>query len=904
MFSFCSILKRTIRQDNGRYFRHNINRVWCQRRNYAIQGAVRAQLIVNNTDRTMRARRLTSSAFAIVLATSSLVAAEDSVMLAPDALTPFDPVFAPAIGPDEANPTFVLKQQVNPDYIEATKQLESVHAQEIQQQQSIEAALSEPAVQPETEPEPAPQVQSNETTSVTENATIVHEPTDAGLIDQLLHLFGIGEAENSPHRQTVAETAEIRQPVAHLTTPINEPVNEPEPVAEDVTQPVVPTAPVETVLIVEVAPEAETAALNTEIYTTETLPVGAPEPVDQTIPAWTPSKSKPVPEARDHIIRVAAVATSTQPPVTPLIATEEIPPADNETEDFVEIAAIDPQPTEIQAMPAAQPVTESDTQDGLFQNLFGLFGKDAANDEQEVVAVDHQNEDDTAVYRRDDRGVQRVSVSLPEPASESEFEPEQMPEPAPEIVSTVESEPEKVADPVSTPLENTNPAQDVPKQPEVQPEERQVAVEVAVEASESETEPVTETTSEIAPESVPVASSEPEMPPERAIEPELASDPEPPQQEIEVAELAPEPTIEPTPELSSQIEGVAESVAETAPEPATTTVTESTPDPSLPVISRAGPEPTFVDAVSAFFDGDTEGVHKGPDVSEEGDEVSIPRVSSRQGRDQGRADGEIQITRQPSDVRPQASIAPESTLLASTSTQQVDTPLVDAAIEQGLQQSIDTDDPGFIVNVPVPASDEVVLTEDKLVLGIEGNLGRALPFADDPGRHCVRRLSGRTWVCLESLGWPSVIADAFMAKGVPEGRTKAVIRYDEGSATQYRVSFPAESFDRIMFHFLYLLGEPTERPTVMVPIFAEPKRPNRVVRWVAEATPGAPPAILEMREIDDVRWMESPDTNNGVVRLYRQGMKPVFSLVMSADLRLIEVRRMGNNEPEFPTAPE
>ncbi len=382
-------------------------------------------------------------------------------------------------------------------------------------------------------------------------------------------------------------------------------------------------------------------------------------------------------------------------------------------------------------------------------------------------------------------------------------------------------------------------------------------------------------TVEIAPE--PVAASPVEQPVEQPVEEPIQAIT---RETVAVPESAPGSSPEPEPSL--QIASLAPIKPPSVP--------EIPPDVRVPTIKRKGLEPNFADVVSSFFSGDT--VERQQRVGDEAPKRKQTELSARP------AEGEDT----PVAVRRSVGVSEPS----PAPTEPQPTPLVDAAIAEAQGRNIDpATDTAFAVDIAVPVSDTVRIIEEKLILGFEGNLGRALPFGDDPGEHCLRRLSGRTWICLESLGWPSVIADAFMARGVPEGRTKAIVRYDAEQATQYRVSFPAESFDRIRFHFEYLLGPPNDVPEVWVPLFAEPKRKNRVIRWVAEKVGDKPPAVLEMREIDDIRWMESPDKTNGVVRLYRDGAKPIFSMIMTADLRLIEVRRIGNKDDKvkFPTAP-
>jgi len=308
--------------------------------------------------------------------------------------------------------------------------------------------------------------------------------------------------------------------------------------------------------------------------------------------------------------------------------------------------------------------------------------------------------------------------------------------------------------------------------------------------------------------------------------------------------------------------------AETIPEPVT-----QPPAATTLTIARRSPEPTFIDIVNQFFTGGTVDHVNVNGVTKPPSQMETPVIQTPSRRTLEHSENEQAI---PVSYVEQA------------------TPLVDAAIAKAKRLNIDpTIETGMAVNIAVPASNATPIIEEKLVLGTDGNLGRAIPFTDEIDNHCVRRHSGRTRVCLESLGWPTEIADAFTNRGSTEQHPRAIVRYDAEEATQYRASFPTGNFERIRFHFEYLLGPPTEMANVWVSLFAEPKRKNRVLRWVAAPTDDLPAAILEIREIDDMRWMEFPDKTRGVVRLYRDGAKPIFSMIMNADLRLIEVRNLS-----------
>lgn len=321
--------------------------------------------------------------------------------------------------------------------------------------------------------------------------------------------------------------------------------------------------------------------------------------------------------------------------------------------------------------------------------------------------------------------------------------------------------------------------------------------------------------------------------------------------------------------------------------------------PSALKQDRDGQRPTFFDAVASFFGGSTEGTHRRMNKpGEQGQHPAAGQGGMLSGiglETEAEDDGKLQITRTPERQ--------QDVLLARMDADGVETPLVDEAVKKLRQWTRIDDDPGLVIDIPVPISGTPPLKEERLALGMEGVLGKPLSFSDSPDTHCVRRRQGRTWICVETLAWPSAIEDAFATTQLKRGRSDAIIRYDEEIATQYRMSFPTENFDRIAAYFEHLLGAPDERPTVMVSIFAQPKKANRIIRWVAAESEHAPPAILEMREIDDVRWSETPDTRRGVARLYRRGMKPIFSMVMASEIKLIGRKHYTSADPAFTATP-
>jgi len=115
------------------------------------------------------------------------------------------------------------------------------------------------------------------------------------------------------------------------------------------------------------------------------------------------------------------------------------------------------------------------------------------------------------------------------------------------------------------------------------------------------------------------------------------------------------------------------------------------------------------------------------------------------------------------------------------------------------------------------------------------------------------------------------------------------VHYHMGEAVQYHALFPAESFIRISKYLSEQYGEASEHPRIWTYILGAPKRLNRTLRWRAPSANGDNYDILEIRSINDLRWSGLPQLEYGVVRLYREGAKPIFESVSISDLMMMQI---------------
>lgn len=187
---------------------------------------------------------------------------------------------------------------------------------------------------------------------------------------------------------------------------------------------------------------------------------------------------------------------------------------------------------------------------------------------------------------------------------------------------------------------------------------------------------------------------------------------------------------------------------------------------------------------------------------------------------------------------------------------------------------------------PIPR----ILTQADLLFGERGRLDEAFRLRDDADARCVIKEAWNSRFCIEDFQWPEEIIPAFGAVLYFQGGGRAIVHYQEGKSAQYHGLFPTESFGRISEYFIQKLGTPTEAPEIWSALLAEPQKRNRTFRWFAKQDSG-PPLVMEIREIDDLRWSAPPDKANGVIRLYKKGADPVFRLLTMADLLLLQVQK-------------
>jgi len=192
-------------------------------------------------------------------------------------------------------------------------------------------------------------------------------------------------------------------------------------------------------------------------------------------------------------------------------------------------------------------------------------------------------------------------------------------------------------------------------------------------------------------------------------------------------------------------------------------------------------------------------------------------------------------------------------------------------------------------------------TQD-MVLGSTGWLGKRLIYDEAAAAACVEKAAWKSRFCIEEIDWPESMQAVFRGGRGVFGAGKAIVRYIGGVASQYHVVFPTQAYGQVSAHFTERFGPPHETPDVWATLLGEPKRFNKTLRWHAKDISG-PGMVLEIREIDDLRWSAPPDVKNGVVRLHHKGAGTVFEHLTTADLLLIQVQKGAHSAVAAPAQP-
>ncbi|MBT3305147.1 MAG: ankyrin repeat domain-containing protein [Alphaproteobacteria bacterium] len=420
----------------------------------------------------------------------------------------------------------------------------------------------------------------------------------------------------------------------------------------------------------------------------------------------------------------------------------------------------------------------------------------------------------------------------PEPQQAVAPEPEPTPEPAPIEVTVAKTEPESSAEALSADSEAG------PNMLDRVSDFFSLKSKVAKATAEAEPEPAPVE----APVEAPVAEAEPVSIPEA---PPVESDTGPNMLDrvndffsfkSEVAKAAPEPEPEPAPVEAAVEAPVVEAVPASIPE-------------APPV--ESGTAPNMLDRVSDLLSFRSENAKAAikPPAEPEQTAAMKPKPAPV-----------LMPVPETQPIAPQYAPRPTPRPAATIQTAQAAPPAAFARVVAAPQRRIDP------------------------VLGRSLRLGKSK--AGERADVCIDKGSVHLLFCIEPVDWPEKIADAFQVRSSIYTGAQAIVHYDSGRASQIHTLFPARHFEAIAAYLAESLGASGAQSDSWAIMPGEANRPNRIVRWRGPGT-----SILEIRQVDDLRWSSVPDTKHGVVRIYAEGAAPLFRYVSWSDFTLARISK-------------
>lgn len=158
---------------------------------------------------------------------------------------------------------------------------------------------------------------------------------------------------------------------------------------------------------------------------------------------------------------------------------------------------------------------------------------------------------------------------------------------------------------------------------------------------------------------------------------------------------------------------------------------------------------------------------------------------------------------------------------------------------------------------------------------------------------CIERALHGSIFCLANLHWPAEIVEKFAVDTAFTLPGEALIRFENGTISRVYAIFDSQSFADVVKHMQRNFGAPSEREIVWMPVMESPRLPNTTFRWKALSADRKDTMVLEVRNYDDLR-RSFADMEHGLVRLYRDGSRPIFKHISTMDLMLMQRKRAAH----------
>ncbi|MCK5166828.1 MAG: hypothetical protein KAQ66_05900, partial [Rhodospirillaceae bacterium] len=226
-------------------------------------------------------------------------------------------------------------------------------------------------------------------------------------------------------------------------------------------------------------------------------------------------------------------------------------------------------------------------------------------------------------------------------------------------------------------------------------------------------------------------------------------------------------------------------------------------------------------------------------------------------------------------------------------------------------------DSASLPDVAIPSASDIVasgeiLEDVQLALGEDVHVGQEftenrlqLMKIETIHRPCVDKHGDGTLFCIDTIFWPLDIEENFRVDTIMYQGTRAIARYDDGVATNFHAMFNSGAFDIIANYYTNRYGAPTKSIARAIAPFAKPRKENPTMIWQSRE-PGTDLIVsLEIRKFDDARG-GFPDTERGVVMLYKNHAEPIFPKLSQLELMVLEPddKATANLAPSEPATPD
>ncbi len=152
-----------------------------------------------------------------------------------------------------------------------------------------------------------------------------------------------------------------------------------------------------------------------------------------------------------------------------------------------------------------------------------------------------------------------------------------------------------------------------------------------------------------------------------------------------------------------------------------------------------------------------------------------------------------------------------------------------------------------------------------VILKPGGTMKLGKPFKGQ--KPCIEKKRGTVVFCLEPVQWPRSLEPDFRIDSILYQGARAVVRYDEGVATNVHILFDSRAFGRLVSHFTGRYGPPTDKLDRSIAPLAAPRQANPIAMWRSVDPTTNLVSTLEIRKFDDSRG-GFPDTKRGAIMLY------------------------------------